>query len=60
MIINFLLWRKTMTDTYMVWITQFCKPVTVHADTKEQAIKKVQEDTAWEVVTAEFEAEKLS
>jgi len=35
-----------MTDTYMVWITQFCKPV--------------QEDTAWEVVTAEFEAEKLS
>lgn len=49
-----------MTNTYMVWITQFCKPVTVHADTKEQAIKKVQEDTAWEVVTAEFEAEKIS
>lgn len=49
-----------MTDTYKVWITQYCKPLTIHADTKDQAILKAQEDMTWEVVTAEFEAEKIS
>ena len=44
---------------YRVNITQYCKPITVFAQTEDQAILKAQEETTWEVHDAEFQAEEI-
>lgn len=45
---------------FRVNITQYCKPITVFAQTEEQAILKAQEETEWQVWDADFQAEEVS
>jgi hypothetical protein len=45
---------------FRVSIAQYCKPITVFAQTEDQAILKAQEQSAWEVYDAEFQAEEIS
>lgn len=48
------------SKVYRVNITQYCKPITVFAQTEEQAIRKAQEETEWQVWDADFQAEEIS
>jgi len=45
---------------FRVSIAQYCKPITVFAQTEEQAIQKAQEETEWQVWDADFKAEEVS
>lgn len=49
-----------MSKVFRVNITQYCKPITVFAQTEEQAILKAQEQSTWEVHDAEFQAEEVT
>lgn len=51
---------KMKNKVFRVNITQYCKPITVFAQTEEQAIQKAQEETEWQVWDADFQAEEVS